>query len=479
MNQDDSMAVSEPDVKKTIHDQNGEMAGRTAEEARLVKNITSEKKDSKSVAHSAIPKKTTPKERASISKLMSPVPFSRKSPEKTLSPSSQAENISREAAQPTADHLTAEPSVPSRGRSMSPQNHALVAEGQKIVAEMEKYSSEIDASSSPVVEYKFPSSPEADDSPFSPGIVVSPEVSVPVSVSDKTQSGSSSGNSSADANRLSMGSTMSSASSSDAGHTQTYYLHPHHDVNPNRLSGVSSISTSSYESHTSTSSEGLVGVLKTKISAWTHKLGGGAGRRYREEEAEFSASRSTLAFQQSTTSIGHSSPHPPPEAELRDMLRGHALGSSQLGSRMARSSDYENVVLPSHKIEGKEGDDKPLTKPSVRSAWQSDLDVLEMGSSGRHDFHKTSTLPAKLNRQEILDYQQAFGDSGDREDLEGLYNSSQRRESESSAESGDSFYERRFSLALESPRNPDSSQNTPVTSPRRKSIKEVVQVCRS
>lgn len=384
---------------------------------------------------------------------------------------------------------------------MSPRNHALVAEGQKIVAEMEKYSAELDASSSPVAEYKFPSSPEADDSPFSPGIgiVVSSEAaSESVSVGDKRQSGGSSGMdtnrdtnrlsmaSTTDTNRLSMASTMSSASSSDTGHTgQTYYLHPpHHDVNPNRLSGVSgvsSISTSSYDSHTSTSSEGLVGTLKTKISAWTHKLGGGAGRK-REEEADITASRHTLASQASSPSLLSHSPHsphhhlPPPEAELRDMLRGHALGSSQLGSRMARPSDYENVVLPTHTAEGQDTDPDPRSKPSVRSAWQSDLDVLEIGSArGRHDFHKTSTLPAKLNRQEILDYQQAFGESVDH-DEEGPSHR-QRRESESSATSGDSFYERRLSLALESPRNPDSAHSTPVTSPRRKSIKEVVQVC--
>lgn len=113
-------------------------------------------------------------------------------------------------------------------------------------------------------------------------------------------------------------------------------------VGSNRLSVISSISTSSYESQGSSSSDGLFGTLKSKLHAWTKQPRSRNDSEYScastltsddEDREENTQSKSGNTFEHPSKSRNTWKE----ERELETVLREHSLGSSKLGSRMAQS----------------------------------------------------------------------------------------------------------------------------------------------
>ncbi|XP_076464695.1 uncharacterized protein LOC143296557 [Babylonia areolata] len=394
---------------------------------------------------------------------------------------------------PPADHQLPHSLQPHSLQSHSPQPlspsaAALSAEGERMVAEMERYYEDHSPRTS-VLTFKFPPSPQSSPSP-------QPAAADSVSL--------------ASINRLS-GVSLASSSSNDGCLNQNQSNNNNNnlppDFNPNRLSGVSSVSTSSYESQNSNSSDSLVGTLKNKLSMWTTKLG---GRRSREEEAAMQQQQQLSASRE-----GLSSPTLPPHAsnnsQLQEVLREHSLGSPHIGSRMANTLPvgFEPLLSPQSAKDqdscqlsgGKEGTPEAQTrfsfpsavvvKPSSSSskpvpevfpvsvpvqAADSGISMYSEDSTGTrpHSGDKASTLPHNMKPTFTED--------------EGGKGSSHRRDSASSTDSGDSFYERRLSVAFESsafsdqpgPGNPTQEEEPQSPGGRgrmghRKSIREVVQ----
>ena len=360
---------------------------------------------------------------------------------------------------------------------MSAQTATLSAEGERLVAEMERYY-EAHSPGTPTLTCRFPPSqdtwrahsPQPDD-----GDDDSPALHQETNANQDNTAGT---------DRLSGVSSVSSSNDGCAGHFHLHLLHPWRDVNPNRLSGTSSISTSSFDSQNSSSSESVVGALKSKFSAWTLKLG---GRRSREEDA--SDPRDSLT---SPASL-------PGQADLQHVLREHSLGSPHIGLRMANTLPvgFEPLLSPpagtrerasSGKLSGKEGSGEPHGRFSFPSAvperskaaealgasrpvQQSDSGIsvrsAQSGSAGVFS-HGANALPDDPDGPQYR---------GDGEDV------TQRRDSASSS-SGDSFYERRLSVAFESglfqEQDAPGQQRAGPQSPEgrrrpRRSIREVVQ----
>ena len=408
-----------------------------------------------------------PRTQTTVHQLLSPTSYPPKWPENTQVTPSDPPISPRgdQSLTPTA----AEYQI-SR-RPLSPKTAALSAEGERMVAEMERYY-EVNSPKTPTLAFKFPS-------PVPPS---------PPKTEETISAGSSMNQ--ANINRLSGVSSVSSSSAEG-------YLYSLREINPNRLSGVSTISTSSYESQNSNSSDSLVGTLKNKLSVWTHKLG---GRRSREEDLAH-----TPSFPTSRESL------PSPKAlkshhELHDVLREHSLGSPLIGSRMANtlpvgfepllspSSAANDQTMSSYEFSSKEGTPEPPARFSFPSAaakqskespevfpasgpvQQSDSGIsmyIGDSSNARPRQGKASTLPANLQS-----LQQFPCDADKMEDRK-------RRDSASSTDSCDSFYERRLSVAFETSTFQDQgmfgaqegepqSPSTPRLGPR-KSIREVVQ----
>ncbi|KAK7104177.1 uncharacterized protein [Littorina saxatilis] len=453
-------------------------------------------------ASSFVPK---PKPRSTVQQRLSPTPVSPRPESNAQHTATAYSTTPQDLPSPKADYLlpqrqAEQPPSPRhrQQRPLSPQTAALSAEGEKLVAEMERYY-EANSPRTPTLAFKFPASPhtldlaQADSQAYEEGDSSS-------ATSPGNQTNSLSPNNQASINRLSGVSSVSSASNDSytAGHH--YHRNPPREVNPNRLSGVSSISTSSYDSQNSNSSDSMVGTLKTKISALTHKLG---GKRSKEEEQGHSHSHHHhhhhhLPFLGSRE--GLASP-PNPKAELREVLREHALGSQHIGSRMANTLPvgFEPLLSPaesppdqalsSYEYSSKESTPEPHSRFSFPSAvskndkaasealqasgpvQQSDSGICmhseESGDNRLHRFQKSNTLPADLSPRQYL----ADGDALDNE-------SKKRRGSASSTVSVDSFYERRLSVAFEFQDQgvfADMQSEAEAKQASRRSIREVVQ----
>ena len=369
-------------------------------------------------------------------------------------------------------------------RTVSAQTATLSAEGERLVAEMERYY-EAHSPGTPTLTFRFPPSQDswrdhspqpADGGDDSPALHHETNASInhPNANRDNTAS----------TDRLSGVSSVSSSNDSSAGHFHPHLLHPWRDVNPNRLSGTSSVSTSSFDSQNSSSSESVVGALKNKLSAWTLKLG---GRRNREEDA--SDPRDSLTSPASL--LG--------QADLQHVLREHSLGSPHIGLRMANTLPvgFEPLLSPpagtrdrasSGKLSGKEGSGQPHGRFSFPSAVPERSKATEALGASRpvqqsdsgisvHSAQSGSAGVFSHGANALPDDPSGPQHRGDGEDV------TQRRDSASSSSSGDSFYERRLSVAFESglfqedalgqqqagPQSPEGRQG-----PRR-SIREVVQ----
>lgn len=436
----------------------------------------------------------TPSSSQSVHQLLSPRPFSPRnselsqvaSPTRVRSTSSGSQSASPCGSREMSPQLQGQDPVSyadlshshrhednqpkSPARPLSSHTAAMSKEGDLMVAEMQKYY-DVHSPKTPSTASKFP---------FCEDIVPLSQPSEalhhPLLSCDELN---------VNVNRLSGVSSVSS--SSNDGYVGAYQPHHLKDPNPNRLSGVSSISTSSYESQNSTSSDSIVGTLKNKLSVWTHKLG---GRKSRDEDSlhssqTLSVSRDGLA----SPSMGKTN------AELQDVLREHALGSPHIGSRMANTLPvgFEPLLSPSkasgdeEHFTGKEDSLEPQTRFSFpgmglkrqkhvmeadafsvpTTVQQSDSGIsvhsCDLGDS-RQPIGKASTLPANINSL------QQYADVMEGSDRK-------RKDSESSVDSGDSYYERRLSVAFhdnemlgegsEEPRSPSLAP--------RKSIREVVQ----
>ena len=479
----------------------------------------------------------TPKPRSNVHQLLSPTPFSstllspspffpasfcpRLKDEPEVTPTTRSEpsqvppTTSYQSSQsghspvllpadppPTPAHPPPIPAHPppsprrSAHRPASPQTAALSAEGERMVAEMEKYYKA--NSPTATLASKFPSSADAShDQSWQQTTGEASSAGIEQDTSTSTNNAGISQDSStqdnyASVNRFSGVSSVSSSSNDgSAGHYHHHHLHPPRDVNPNRLSGTSSISTSSYESQNSSSSDSLVGALKSKLSVWTLKLG---GRRSREEE--WSDHRAVSASRDSLTS-------PTPllaQAELQHVLREHSLGSPLIGSRMANtlpvgfepllspSATTKDQALSSCDYSGGEGSRQPQSRFSFPSAMlqqsrtaaealaasgpvrpsDSGISLLSAEFCNARGFQRgASTLPTSLDCHQCLE---------DGENLDP--NRRQRRDSDSSTSSGDSFYERRLSVAFESgmfQEQPAGPQSPECRQGPRRSIREVVQ----
>ncbi|KAL8610977.1 hypothetical protein ACOMHN_042593 [Nucella lapillus] len=409
---------------------------------------------------------TSPRLSGSTPQLRSPTLFSSRFPEPTQASTDLASSPKDQSSLSSAEDRHQAPSP----RPVSPHTAALSAEGERMVEEMEKYY-EVNSPKSPVIAFKFP-----PPTPHNSSSAQSATHSAPSDVS---------------INRLSGVSSVSS--SSNDGCVSHNLGNPTLDVNLNRLSGVSSVSTSSYDSQNSNSSDSLVGTLKNKLNVWTTKLG---GKKSREEETHhhLSASREGL-----------SSPTPPlhSKSELREVLREYSLGSSLIGSRMANTLPVGFEPLLSPQATKDKAPSSCVSNKGETLDYQSGFSfpggALNSNTSSLEGLHtsvqqadsgisihsgqpprsyiqnKAKTLPPNMKPMQHLPDEETGTDS------------QKRRDSASSTCSGDSFYERRLSVAFEtsvfgdrSPPGPqpEEEEEGPPEGTRmghRKSIREVVQ----
>ncbi|XP_035826918.1 uncharacterized protein LOC101855581 isoform X2 [Aplysia californica] len=125
------------------------------------------------------------------------------------------------------------------------------------------------------------------------------------------------------------------------------------DKELNRLSVVSSVSTSSYDSQASSSSDGLVGTLKTKLHTWAQRMG-------KREDSEISLTSTLTSDEEDKVDMftGANTFEPPlhkenlwqADRQLESVLREHCQGGSVIGSRMAHTlpKGMESPTLHHH-----------------------------------------------------------------------------------------------------------------------------------
>lgn len=241
--------------------------------------------------------------------------------------------------------------------------------------------------------------------------------------------------------RLSDVSTISSSSNEDSIVLQQG--HGHRDPNLNRLSGVSTISTSSYDSMNSNSSDSLVGTLKNKLTALTHKL----GLKHKDDDTQCVSNKDSCASAASGK----------PPAELQEVLREHALGSSLIGSRMANTA-----AVGAKGDHGQDEEALSLCKFSSQESTSEPSNIF-LVDSGLNPTEVNGIPLEQLNHRTSL-HSAASGDQTSHKKAKSLAGSvsclvqdsgtadmaSKHHSSCSSLDSGDSFYERRLSVAFES-----------------------------
>ncbi|XP_041352618.1 uncharacterized protein LOC121371061 isoform X2 [Gigantopelta aegis] len=320
-----------------------------------------------------------------------------------------------------------------------------------------------------------------------------------------------------------------------------------------RLSCASSVSTSSYDSHSSSSTEGLMDTLKHKIHNWTSRIA------KRMEDSDLNSGTSSVSDVRPSSLVmtddekwdDDKAKCPSEEkgvtrlqkqlqedAELQTFLRQRGLGGGSIGSRMAHTVPTsgeetllsqknrphnacllrgDNDSLSSYELSSKESTPEPQSRfslPASTSAVESFLPLSVMAASSDvqqsdsgfsmqsdvTDSFSTENI-AGSSKETLMDKEKQISNcesketSKDQSDgrisrLKKKQDNSpkekrrNRTHSGSSADSVDSFYERRLSVAFESevfhnlPPVGDQQLTTAMPSPRKPitSIRDFVQL---
>ena len=326
------------------------------------------------------------------------------------------------------------------------------------------------------------------------------------------------------------------------------------DINRSkRLSCGSSVSTSSYDSHSSSSTEGLMDTLKHKIHNWTARI----AKRMEDSDHISGASSvsdvrpSSLVMTDDEKWDDEKSKSPPEEhkvtklqkqlqedAELQTFLRQRGLGGGSIGSRMAHAIPAhvkedlacqknrpqsacllrgDNDSVSSYELSSKESTPEPQTRfslpaststveeflPLSLTAASSDVQQSDSGFSMQSDVTDSfstenitgsSIETLKENERQMNNCESketstelSEGQTSERKNIQNKSSKEKirpRTNSASSADSVDSFYERRLSVAFESevfhdlPPVGDRQLKTAVPTPRKPitSIKDFVQL---
>ncbi|KAH9523052.1 hypothetical protein Btru_065610 [Bulinus truncatus] len=304
------------------------------------------------------------------------------------------------------------------------------------------------------------------------------------------------------------------------------------DSNCNRLSVVSSLSASSYESQESSSSDGLVGTLKHKLHVWANHS---SGRR----DSEHSRS-STLTSDEDeednsddTRPLKSGNTFDPPlnirnswreSRDLEIVLREHSLGSTSLGSRMAHalpenvseSATTETAIISPTFTDGTPTNsvqclvNSGLNPSDTSSQNITSLDITPQSSeslstsldhntalqsdspsSQTNDLNmqvSTTTSPSEYIPEPVLELSEdsskettpKFRPKIEKNHFQSEQSNLKKESSLESLDSNDSFYERRFSVALDSEVFVDKpvifkASEEPQAGLPRKSIREYVQ----
>lgn len=304
------------------------------------------------------------------------------------------------------------------------------------------------------------------------------------------------------------------------------------EANSNRLSVVSSISTSSYdESQSNSSSDGLVGTLKHKLHAWTKQSGIRHDSEVSctstltsdDEEQEDIHTKSSNTFEPAAKNRNSWKE----DRQLEIVLRERSLGSSKLGSRMAQPLEqvidhhrHDSSSRESHSqnICGFSSDDKVFEEceqvsqdqvqhsdsPTTEAAEEpfppvttnndnesevylhnhklnnSDESSISDSAPVKHYVmsEASSDLPKESSKESVPETKENMSASKTTKDNSDLTRSDSTR----SVNSNDSSYERRFSAVFDSDdfieksetdkHNEESSKNVPLS---KKTIREYVK----
>ncbi|KAK0043379.1 hypothetical protein Bpfe_027198, partial [Biomphalaria pfeifferi] len=289
------------------------------------------------------------------------------------------------------------------------------------------------------------------------------------------------------------------------------------DANNNRLSVASSLSASSYESQDSSSSDGMMGTLKHKLHFWATNHPG--ARCDSEQSHSSTVTSEDEDNHDDTRPLTSGNTFDPPSRsrtswresrDLENVLREHSLGSSSLGSRMAHALPLTETVMTSNnnmdEVDSRDvlspiylstmpagaSSSSSLTTDATESC--SNLDLQPSSSaislqSNETGSSVTVTFPPHNDYipEPVLELSDSSKEATPK--TKPRMNKSQTNEENSNLKSAssleslgsnDSFYERRFSVALDSEVFVDKPTVVKVyddtqTGLPRKSIKEYVQ----